>query len=79
MINKSEQIEKLAAAMVKFQGQVEKIKKGEKNPFFKSKYASLANILDVIRAPLTENGLSFCQFPTGDSELTTILMHESGQ
>jgi hypothetical protein len=58
---------------------VESIKKDAKNPFFKSSYASLSNILDAIKEPLIESGLSILQFPTGDYGLTTILLHESGE
>lgn len=78
-MEKSESIKELATALCKFQGEVEKIKKTETNPFFKSKYANLSSILDVIRLPLSENGLSFVQFPTDTYELTTILMHTSGE
>ena len=79
MLQKSDNISGLAKALVTFQGEVENIKKDANNPFFKSKYASLANILDGIREPLSKHGLSFCQFPSGDGELTTILMHSSGE
>ena len=78
-MEKSETIKQLATALCKFQGEVEKIKKTETNPFFKSKYASLSDILDVIRHPLADNGLSFVQFPSGLYGLTTMLMHESGE
>ena len=78
-MEKSESIKELALALCRFQGEVEKIKKTETNPFFKSKYANLSSILDVIRKPLSDNGLSFVQFPTDSHELTTILMHVSGE
>lgn len=78
-MNKSESIKELATALCKFQGSVEKIKKTATNPFFKSKYANLADILDVIREPLSESGLSFVQFPKGEHELDTMLMHVSGE
>ena len=64
-MNKSETIKELATALCNFQAAVETIKKNEENPFFKSKYASLADILNVIRQPLADNGLSFVQFPSG--------------
>ncbi len=66
-------------ALCKFQGSVETIVKTATNPFFKSKYANLADILDVIREPLQVNGLSFVQFPVEENGLTTMLMHESGE
>lgn len=78
-MNKSESIKEIATALCKFQGSVEKIKKTAENPFFKSKYANLADILDIIRQPLSENGLSFVQFPKGTHELETMLMHISGE
>ena len=78
-MNKSESIKAIAAALCNFQNEVGKIKKGETNPFFKSKYASLADILDVIQKPLSNNELAFVQFPEGDHQLTTMLMHTSGE
>lgn len=78
-MNKSESIKEIATALCNFQGAVEKIKKGATNPFFKSKYATLADILDVIRQPLADNGLSFVQFPKGAYGLETMLMHTSGE
>lgn len=78
-MEKSQSIKELAIALCKFQSAVETIKKTAVNPFFKSKYASLADILDVIRQPLTDNGLSFVQFPKGKYCLETMLMHTSGE
>ena len=78
-MNTSESIKEIATALCSFQGEVEKINKEATNPFFKSKYATLANILDVIREPLHKNGLSFVQFPTDQFGLVTRLMHNSGE
>ena len=78
-MEKSESIREIATALCKFQGEVGRVKKTETNPFFKSKYASLADILDVIRQPLADNGLSFVQFPEAEHQLTTMLMHVSGE
>jgi len=79
-MNKSESIKNLSAALAKFHGLVGKIKKDAKNPFFKSTYASLANILDGIQSPLQESGLVFSQFPTDQNGLSTVLIHaESGE
>ncbi len=79
-MNKSESIKALATALQLFQVKVGKIKKDAKNPFFKSTYASLSNILDAIADPLAESGLAFSQLPEGDNGLTTILIHsESGE
>jgi hypothetical protein len=78
-MNKSESIKNIAGALVKFQSSVSKVAKEANNPFFKSKYASLANILDTIQKPLSECGLAISQFPDGNA-LTTILLHaDSGE
>lgn len=76
---KSPEIKNIAEALAKFQKAVAPVKKGASNPFFKSKYADLASIIDVIREPLADNGLSFAQFPSGEGGLTSILMHTSGE
>lgn len=73
-MNKSDSIKNIAAAIMQFQVKCGKIAKSADNPFFKSKYAPLPEILEAIQIPLTESGLTFAQFPDGDS-LTTILMH----
>jgi len=78
-MEKSAEIKNLATALCEFQGAVETIVKKETNPFFKSKYASLSDILSVIRQPLADNGLSFVQFPKGKYGLETMLMHTSGE
>lgn len=69
----------ISKALTSFHLRINKISKDSKNPFFKSKYASLSTILDAIQHPLSECGLSICQFPTGQNGLTSLLMHESGE
>jgi len=78
-MEKSEVIVELSKALGKFQAEVKPVPKNGLNPYFKSKYATLEDVISTIRKPLTDNGLSFSQFPTGDNELSTILMHESGE
>lgn len=79
-MEKSESIKNIANAIMTFHLKVGKISKDATNPFLKNRYASLSNILDAIQIPLTESGLTFSQFPTGENGLTTILMHaESGE
>jgi len=79
-MEKSESIKNIALALVKFDGLVGKIKKDSKNPFFKSNYAALPNILDAIHQPLLDCNLTVKQFPTGTNGLTTIVIHaESGE
>jgi len=78
-MERSQEINELAKALVSFQSKIKSVKRDGVNPFFKSKYATLENIIDAAKDLLAENGLSFSQFPSGENELTTILMHTSGQ
>ena len=59
----SEQINEIAGALAKAQGEMGGAKKDAANPFFKSKYADLASVWDACREPLTKHGLSVVQFP----------------
>lgn len=79
---KSEQINEIAAALSKFQGELKGAVKDSANPFFKSKYADLNSVWESARALLAKNGLSVVQ--TTDVRdvglvLETTLMHTSGQ
>lgn len=81
---KSEQINELAAALAKAQGQIEGAKKSSSNPFFKSKYADLAECWNTCREALTANEISVIQMPeeineNGRLNITTMLAHSSGQ
>ena len=69
----------ISGALVAFHKEVGKISKDAKNPFFKSSYASLSNILEGINEPLVNNGLAIVQFPDGENGLTTRLCHVSGE
>ncbi len=90
MIEKSEQINELAAALSKAQAAIQPAVKDAENLGFKnaktgkaSKYADLAAVWDACRAPLSTNGLSVVQLPAdaeaGRVALTSILLHASGQ
>lgn len=76
-------INELAAALAKAQGEMKNAAKSSDNPYFKSKYADLAEVLNVAREPLSKNGLSFMQanegVQNGYMSVTTLLMHSSGQ
>ena len=79
-MDKSNQIGNLAKALVEFQKKVPSVTKEATNPFFKSKYASLSNIIDTVKPILTECGLTLMQFPQGEEGLHSILVHaESGE
>lgn len=79
-MNKSATIGELAKALICFHVKVDSIKKDAKNPFFKSTYASLPNILEAINEPLNESGLALTMFPTDDYGMYCVLIHaESGE
>jgi len=81
-MNKSESIKNLAVAMCKAQGEMGGAHKGANNPFFKSKYADLGSVVEAVKEPFTNNGLSYVQFPIeegGRIGVETILMHDSGE
>lgn len=48
-MERSEQINELAAALAKAQAQIRAATKDSTNPHFKSKYADLASVWDAIR------------------------------
>ena len=79
----STNVDALAAALAKAQGEMENAKKSSDNPYFKSKYADLAEVLSVAREPLAKNGLSIMQASEGVANgymsVTTLLLHSSGQ
>jgi hypothetical protein len=76
-------MKELLDALSRAQAKVENAKKLNKNPHFKSNYADLATIWDVIREPLTSEGLSVvqlpCEAPVGHVGLVTVIGHKSGQ
>ena len=78
-MNKSESIKELAGALAKFHATTPRVVKDASNPFFKNKYASLSNIIEVTQKPLADCGLAVIQMPTGENQLTTMLIHESGE
>ena len=81
-MNKSDSIIELAKALCKAQNEMSGASKAKDNPFFKSKYADLSEVIKAIKAPFANNGLSYSQFPIEDNGrigVETILMHESGE
>lgn len=74
--------ETLHQALAKAQSEMPLVKKTENNPFFKSKYAGLPSILEVILPVLHSNGLYIIQGPITEGErigIKTEIVHaESG-
>lgn len=64
------------------QGKIEAASKSSNNPFFKSKYADLAEVISVMQGPASENGLAiFFDFKSEGSDefIKYILSHDSGE
>lgn len=78
----SENINELAMALAKAQGEIKPAMKSSMNPFYKSKYADLSEFWEACREPLSKNGLAIIQ-TMDESEkgliLITTLAHSSGQ
>lgn len=91
MIEMSEQISELAAALSKAQAAFTAIPKSKTAKVFSKrtsseysyKYADLADAFDVFRKPLADNGLSIVQAPVSPDRgticIVTMLLHTSGQ
>lgn len=78
----SDQINEIATALAKAQGEMGGALKDSANPFFKSKYADLAAVWEACRRPLATNGLAVIQSPMVADlrvSLDTLLVHTSGQ
>lgn len=85
-MKRSESITKIAAALMKFNREVETIKRDGTNKITSggvtSKYATLDNIIESIRPKLAEHGLMIIQEPgteEGTVTLKTTILHESGE
>lgn len=81
--SESPTLENLFAALAKAQEEIEVASKDSANPFFKSRYADLTEVIRVSRPALTKNGLSVLQRVMGNGDgrnyLYTRLCHVSGE
>lgn len=82
-MRKSDSISELSKALAKFQAEVKQPLKDKNNPFFKSKYVPLENVVEAITQEAPNHGLSFVQWALNDEQgrvgVATMLMHESGE
>jgi hypothetical protein len=79
---KSLTIGALGAAMAKAQLELKNPPKDSVNPHYKSRYADLATVRDVVVPVLAKHGLAVMQLPSefgGAVALTTLLTHTSGE
>jgi hypothetical protein len=79
----SSPLNELFAALAKAQAQMQVAFNNSDNPFFKSKYANFAEIVQASRPALSSNGLSIIQrvvtLVDGSMLLHSVLGHSSGQ
>ena len=87
-MNKSESIKELAAALAKFQGEVNNpqnsttVKVKTDKGSYSYRYAKLDEVLNIVRPLLSKNGLSIVQIPTtvdNQISISTMLLHSSGE
>ncbi len=79
----SQSIQNLTKALLVAQTQMGAAVKGSKNPFFKSNYADLPTVMEVIKEPLNNAGIIVLQpaaFVDGRNFIATTLIHaETGE
>ncbi|AGZ24981.1 MULTISPECIES: ERF family protein [Staphylococcus] len=82
-MNKSESIVELNKALANFHKEVKQPMKDANNPFFKSKYVPLENVVEAIDDVAPKHGLTYSQYPVttenGLVGISTVLLHESGE
>lgn len=78
----SENINEISKAMSLAQGEMKPASKSTVNPFFKSTYASLSQVMDSIREPFAKNNLCIFQDVQSTDHgiaVSTRVCHASGQ
>ena len=82
----SDSIKNIAVALVKAQSEMGVVVKGADNPFYKSKYADINDVIKTIKEVLNNNGIAFLQ-PIAVKDVAgekvnlveTMLLHTSGE
>lgn len=78
----SSEIEEIAKSLCQFRKNLKQPLKDGNNPYFKSKYVPLENIVEVIDEALKGTGLSYTQQVSSDEQsvaVSTQLWHEEGE
>ena len=82
----SQSIENIAKALIKFQGEIEPLELDaevkvttKSGGEYKFKYATLRNIIEASRKPLSDNELAIIQTVGEQGAVTTLLIHSSGE
>lgn len=86
MLETSETLNEIGAALNKVQAEMGIAVKDTNNPYFKSKYADYASCWEAVQGPMAANGLSTIQVPSaeilGDIVMVTVtnrILHKSGE
>jgi len=82
IMERSETIGKLSEALAKAQGEMKPASFDAQNPHFRSKYATLASIMDACRSALSQNQIAVVQGTSVIEDrviVTTMLIHASGE
>lgn len=77
-MNHSESIKAIAPAIVIAWENIGAATKDASNPYFKSKFATLGEVMSVVKGPLLDQGIAVLQPVDGD-HVETILLHTSGE
>ena len=78
----SESVDKIFPAFIKAQAETGAAKKSSDNPFFKSNYADLAEIIETSKDALIKNDLGIIQSPSANGSAVSVtcrIVHASGQ
>jgi hypothetical protein len=78
----SEKVDLIFPALIKAQSEMGNAKKTCANPFYKSKYADLSELIDVTKEVLFTNKMAIIQSPEGSGNTASVncrIIHESGQ
>ncbi|MBF0503395.1 MAG: ERF family protein [Candidatus Riflebacteria bacterium] len=78
----SKEIGKISEALAKAQGMIKPASFDASNPHYRSKYASLASIMEAGRAALSANNVAIVQGTSVEENrvvVTTMLIHSSGE
>ena len=81
-MERSETIGKLSEALAKAQGEMKPASFDAQNPHFRSRYATLASIMEACRSALSQNQIAVVQGTSVIEDrviVTTMLIHASGE
>lgn len=82
VMERSETIGKLSEALAKAQGEMKPASFDAQNPHFRSRYATLASIMEACRSSLSQNQIAVVQGTSVIEDrviVTTMLIHASGE